>query len=334
MFSYLRYFHERGDTVTVIVSKIDPNVSLPAGVQLRRIDLSWVPKWLRAPLFNARLGRIVQRETFDLVLSMGRTTHHHAMIVGGVHRAYVQARHRKFLLPTDYLQMWMDRRAYRAPGVLLAASEMIQEQMVRYSGADPKKIHVLYPPTDPERFRPEWKQQSAELRTEFGIPKAAFVLVLLSANNRLKGVPLLLKVMAEIEPGTPPIKLYVAGPEPVNSDSPHVHYLGYVRESHKLLAAADLMVLPSEYDAFGQVVTESLFCGTPVVVSSMVGAQAILTDQEGIVVDSFAVSAWKNALQEARRRQFVIDRAAVAARGLRFEDHMQDLLQAAGKSAG
>jgi glycosyltransferase involved in cell wall biosynthesis len=53
------------------------------------------------------------------------------------------------------------------------------------------------------------------------------------------------------------------------------HFLGFVNQSAlpEVYAAADLLVLPSQYEAFGVVVNEAMLCGRPVVVSDHVGAR-------------------------------------------------------------
>jgi glycosyltransferase involved in cell wall biosynthesis len=53
-----------------------------------------------------------------------------------------------------------------------------------------------------------------------------------------------------------------------------VRFLGFVNQSHlpAVYTAADVMVLPSEYEPFAVVVNEAFCCGTPVVASDRVGA--------------------------------------------------------------
>ena len=53
-----------------------------------------------------------------------------------------------------------------------------------------------------------------------------------------------------------------------------VHFLGFVNQSQlpAVYYASDLLLLPSEYDAFGVVVNEAMLCGCPAIVSDRVGA--------------------------------------------------------------
>jgi glycosyltransferase involved in cell wall biosynthesis len=57
--------------------------------------------------------------------------------------------------------------------------------------------------------------------------------------------------------------------------SERVRMLGFVNQSQlpAVYCASDLLVLPSEYDAFGLVVNEAMLCGCPVAVSEYVGAR-------------------------------------------------------------
>ena len=56
--------------------------------------------------------------------------------------------------------------------------------------------------------------------------------------------------------------------------SEHVRFLGFVNQTQlpPLYTSADVLVLPSEYDAFGVVVNEAMLCGCPVIASDRVGA--------------------------------------------------------------
>jgi glycosyltransferase involved in cell wall biosynthesis len=54
-----------------------------------------------------------------------------------------------------------------------------------------------------------------------------------------------------------------------------VRFLGFVNQSRlpEVYCASDVLVLPSEYEAFGLVVNEAMLCGCPVIVSDRVGAR-------------------------------------------------------------
>jgi glycosyltransferase involved in cell wall biosynthesis len=57
-----------------------------------------------------------------------------------------------------------------------------------------------------------------------------------------------------------------------------VYFLGFRKDSPDLIATADLMILPSVAEAFGLVLTEALYLGTPVVATRVGGIPEIVDD--------------------------------------------------------
>jgi glycosyltransferase involved in cell wall biosynthesis len=82
-----------------------------------------------------------------------------------------------------------------------------------------------------------------------------------------------------------------------------VRILGFVNQTHlpRIYTAADLMVLPSSYDAFGVVVNEAMLCGCPVAASDHVGAarDLIAHGRSGFVFPCGNVEALAEILQHA-----------------------------------
>ena len=82
-----------------------------------------------------------------------------------------------------------------------------------------------------------------------------------------------------------------------------VRFLGFVNQTQlpAIYTAADLMVLPSVYDAFGVVVNEAMLCGCPVVASDHVGAarDLIVHGRTGFVYPCGEIQALAGILQQA-----------------------------------
>ena len=91
-----------------------------------------------------------------------------------------------------------------------------------------------------------------------------------------------------------------------------VRFLGFVNQTQlpALYTGADLMVLPSRYDAFGVVVNEAMLCGCPVVASDRVGAarDLIAPVAPGFIYPCGDVAALTAILQRA-----LSDRRGLAA---------------------
>lgn len=120
---------------------------------------------------------------------------------------------------------------------------------------------------DTQVFAPRGREAA---RRVLGIPGDAAVLLFVadSVENHRKGFPLLATALRELD-GIPNLFLVSIGrgAPTVPPAVPHLH-LSRVGNDHFLsilYSAADLFVLPSLQEAFGQTALEALACGTPVV---------------------------------------------------------------------
>ena len=97
-----------------------------------------------------------------------------------------------------------------------------------------------------------------------------------------------------------------------------VRFLGFKNQSAlpQVYCPSDLMVLPSEYEAFGLVVNEAMLCGCPVIVSDHVGARFDLVQENetGFVYPAGDVEALSGALCRALECRNRLRRMGKAAR--------------------
>jgi glycosyltransferase involved in cell wall biosynthesis len=115
------------------------------------------------------------------------------------------------------------------------------------------------------------------------------------------------------EASIPNARLVFAGEGPLRAEveaeaaalgvSERVRLLGFVNQSQlpAVYTAADLLVLPSQYEAFGVVVNEAMLCGCAVAVSTHVGAarDLILPGKTGYIFSCGNVDALAGVLREA-----------------------------------
>lgn len=329
LFSYMRYLRDAGHEVTVIVYRVGRGVKPPDGVKLIHVKIPFVRKAFKAAAFDRRLDGILEKEQFDFVLSLGRTSHHDAVLLPGNHLGYLKALGLPPKSASDRMQIEMDHQAYAAPGHILACSQMMKDEVVDLYGADPEKISILLPPTDPKRFRLDLKERQAELKAKFGFSPVKKSFVLVSASHSRKGLPLLLEAFAALQDA--PVELWVAGGEKVVTQLPNVKGLGFVKETEELFAAADGTLLPALYEPFGQVVSESILCGTPVFVSHMVGGKCVVTPETGRIMETFDPKAWAAAIRKFNPAAYSFSHTFAQDHQLDLEGHMAKILSLAGK---
>ncbi len=145
--------------------------------------------------------------------------------------------------------------------------------------------------------------------------------------TREKGVDLLLAAFESID--VPGKTLTLVGakygrlPDSINR-SRNVRWAGYLspealRDEYQ---RADVFVLPSRLDGFGMVVAEAMATGTPVIVSSAVGAKDLVRDGEtGWVFESESVAALKGAMERSYRDRGRLEQMGIQARATVVSDY-------------
>lgn len=325
LFNYLNEFTRLGHEVTLIVSKIDPEVELDASIKIEQVNLKIVPKPLRMYFFNRALKSIVANGNFDLSFSLGRTSNQDLVLCPGNHLGYMNAMGINTPSPIDRLNVYLDKLAYRKSKLILACSEMMKQELIELYGINNRKIKVLLPPIDPRRFNSEGKNRKSEFREIFGFSNDKKSLLFLTTGNERKGYPLLLKLMEQLQ--NEPIELVVAGVKSMPSSLPNVKFIGYAENPQELLWAADGLIHPAKYEPFGQVITEALECGTPVLISDMVGAKQIVTEQLGMIVSGFSIEDWKEAVLSFISSEYHISGSIADLHKLSVQDHCKKILQ-------
>ena len=187
--------------------------------------------------------------------------------------------------------------AGRAAGGLLAVSGSLKRDVAAL-GLPEENIRVHYTGVDLDRFAP-----SAKLALGIEGP----LLITVGHLNRRKGQDLALMALARIPGAT--LVLVGEGPDRARLENiakleglaGRVRFLGV--QPHDalpgLLAAADVMVLPTESEGLANVWVESLACGTPVVTSDVGGAREVIDRPEAgrlVPRDPAAIAAAVNDL--------------------------------------
>ena len=148
-------------------------------------------------------------------------------------------------------------------------------------------VKVIANGLDPEVYKPLNRRL---VRESLNLPQNK-QLVLFGAmqgtDDRWKGFPLLVPALQSLSKSgwQDKIELLVFGssqPENPLDVGFKTHYLGRLEDESlaKVYAAADVMVVPSRYEAFGQTASEALACGTPVVAFDVTGLKDIVDRQQ------------------------------------------------------
>jgi phosphatidylinositol alpha 1,6-mannosyltransferase len=147
----------------------------------------------------------------------------------------------------------------------------------------------------------------------------------LAVNKRLE---LVINSMPQLLEVVPDLQLVIAGPDDGVGEGwkalagkldlgDRVRFEGYLSEEDKMAAfsAADVFVLPSEWEAYGLVLMEAQACGTPCLVADRGGPREVIAPGEtGLVVPYGDEERWRTALLDLLTDDGLRQRMGRAAR--------------------
>jgi len=177
-----------------------------------------------------------------------------------------------------------------------------------------KMVTVIPDGLDTEVFKPI---NQATARDILGLPQDVQLILfgaVSATSERGKGFQYLQPALQGLAARLPDAELVVFGcnapDKPVDMGLP-IRYCGYVRDDivlALLYSAADVMVVPSMQEAFGQTASESLACGTPVVAFGATGLLDIVDHQKnGYLAEPYETADLADGiewvLQDEARRQ-------------------------------
>lgn len=278
----------RGHDLHVFVATRD---APPPGVVAHRVPIVRGGRWARLMSFALLAPRLVARAQWDVVVGFGRTTRQDVVRVGGgTHRSFLAAMaasgRRRGGGPYHRTLLALERRMFAPAGHrrVLAVSKRVAAEVTSDYAVSPERVRVVYNGVDLERFHPRLRaSEGARIRAELGLGNDPLCVAIGTGFER-KGFDLLLDVWKRGAPASARLALVgddqrlarwrnLAGQPPLAG---HVHVLGPRHDVEAVLAAADVLCLPSRQEAFGNVVLEAAAAGVPSVVSAAVGAGELL----------------------------------------------------------
>ncbi len=166
--------------------------------------------------------------------------------------------------------------------VVIANSQRTKQDLIEKLAIPEEKIQVIYYGIDPQIFYPASPTERAILRQQLGWSLDKNIVVFIGAlGDRRKGFDTLFTAWQELcKSPNWNADLVVVG---VGAELPlwksraadagisNIHFLGFRNDVPNLLRAADCLVAPTRYEAYGLGVHEALCCGLPAIVSADAG---------------------------------------------------------------
>jgi glycosyltransferase involved in cell wall biosynthesis len=178
---------------------------------------------------------------------------------------------------------------------LIATSELEKQELLE-SGFPPEALLLRYNGIDSDDFKA--LPPTGAFRREHCITREDRLVLFLGRLIPRKGADLLIEALGQMGPGKSRITVVIAGPEgeagylaflqkkarALGVDH-RVRLLGPLYEDDKKSAMvdADVFVLPSRYENFGNTAAEAIACGTPAIVSDRCGIAPLIHQRAGLV---------------------------------------------------
>lgn len=170
---------------------------------------------------------------------------------------------------------------WNASGVI-SNSESQTRDMVKFTGIQPSKIHLVYEAIDHNIFKPALNnEQNRKYLNTFGIVKPYILFV--SSLYPYKNAEVLIRTFARLKQGNR-MQLVIVGFPRDESYQISLHTLvrqlkledlvvftGGVdqRDTARFYQSAEVFVYPSRYETFGLTILEAMACGCPVITSNV-----------------------------------------------------------------
>jgi D-inositol-3-phosphate glycosyltransferase len=181
---------------------------------------------------------------------------------------------------------------------LVAATPAEENQLTQLYGADGDRIHVISPGVDIDRFHPI---PAAHAKERIEICPEHRMILFVGRIEPLKGIDHLLQAIARVVERRPELREGLCVPI-IGGAVDRIHEedeMVRLRELREALgigdvvtfqgsrnqdtlqyyySAAEMVVMPSDYESFGMVALEAMACGTPVIASDVGGLAFLVKD--------------------------------------------------------
>ncbi len=251
--------------------------------------------------FEAKFGKALARENFDVVVGFNRIAHLDFYFAADncMHLAD-RFKHSELHIQLNprYRIFHSQERKLLTPDsntvIMYITPRQKQEYMAVYHTPE-NHFRYLPPGIDISRRRPANADQvRADKRRELGLNADDIMLILVGSDFRRKGGDRVVQAVAELPPELKKrTRVYLVGACPPGGCDilaeklnlkDRVFLTGGRNDVSELLLAADLMVHPARDEATGTVLVEALAAGLPVLSTAVCGFSNYVADSGGMVI--------------------------------------------------
>ena len=306
--------HDRSRFRHLVVS-LGPRTELHDALVSRGIDAFTLDTRSRRdyPRTVGRLVALLRREQVDIVQTHLFDPSMLGLVAGRLTRrpvVLVTRHHSDFTTLFDKpIHRWLDRQQALRSDRVLAASEAVRRSMVELERVPPDRIVVHRYGYEFDTLRPQLTPEARlAMRRDLGVEGDVPLLAVIARLSTSKGHRYFFEALSSLRREQPELRVVLAGTGPLREElqalavscdlGDVVSFLGWRKDAHRIMEAADLVVHPTLHEAFCSVIIEAMALERPLVATDVAAApEQVDTGETGILVPARDPAALADAIR-------------------------------------
>ncbi len=258
-------------------------------------------KFFVLPLHALRLRKLIKKKKIDSAISfLGRANYVNLLtrMMRSKHHCIISERNIPSLIYNtnnipDVLNRFLKRWLYPYSDTIIAISQGVKKDLINNFGISEKKISVIYNPLNIDEIE---KKSLAPVDNKWLKAKDKKIIITVGRLEKPKNQQMLMHAFKKVIKSLPQSRLIIIGEGSlrvplldlaknlgINSG---IDLVGYQNNPYAYLSKADLFVLSSSSEGFGNVIPEAMACGCPVISTDCPsGPGEIITNgKDGILI--------------------------------------------------
>ena len=299
---FIHQLAESGHEVHIFANSWTP--SHHSNINHHFVGILGLNAFFRTLSFSIQVSKKIRAQHFDIIQSHEKTWGQDIYRAGdGCHIKWLNQRGKQissikklflFINPFHQLILMLEKNIFESAQCkkIIAISQMVKEDILENYKCPPEKISVVYNGVDLHRFHPSNKNiYRKSIRKQLGIPEDSILILFVGSGFERKGLQFLLQSTEYLAKENWRLLLMGKGNfekfmryAPANKRN-RIITKEPDPEIEKFYASADLFILPSIYEPFGNANLEALATGLPVITTKYCGAANIIDSRNnGLVV--------------------------------------------------
>ena len=292
-----------------------------------------VASWLKALRFNRQVAR--KKREDEIYFSLERVSSADIYRAGdGVHRVYRATKPHWWLNPLNFVYPKLEKKCFENARLIIANSNLIKRQIIDTYGISEDKIRLIYNGVNLPATIKKGEAKMAlckSLGLNYELPTVLFA----GSGFKRKGMNEFLDILAHAKT---PCNIVIAG-----SDKNLVHYrtraralglnavfMGFVKNMSPIYAGSDLLLFPTVYEPFSNVVLEAMSFECAVITTAQNGASEAIESEFTLVspTDENAPALVDSLLSNPERLREIQLKNALRAKDFSIEKNAELTLEA------